>query len=129
MLLADVNHLAPPAGSPPAAARRPLTVFMLLQARPAWTGLEPAARDAVADDALLRLCREHPQVRLRFYEAGPGRCTDLLVWDADDAPAWHAAHAAMASHALLAGGYFEVLDLISATPDGWRDFAWERGLR
>jgi hypothetical protein len=143
MLLDDVNlHLAPPPPAPapteplaatPAARRhgvaRPHTVFMLLRALPAWTRLDAEARDAVADDALLRLCREHPRVQLRFYEAGPGPCTDLLVWDAADVPAWQAAHAALRSHALLAGGYFELLDLIRATPDGWRDFAWARGLR
>jgi hypothetical protein len=134
----SVNRLIPDGAAPlnagsPARARampaRPYTVFMLLKANPPWLALSRDERDALYDSALVMIFNRFPSVRLRCFDASAfhGRCSDILVWDTTDMPEYHEAVQALRQHALLDQRHFEIVDVITSIPDGWRDFEWNSG--
>ena len=106
-----------------------ILVFMLLKANPPWLALSRDERDALYDSALVMIFNRFPSVRLRCFDASAfhGRCSDVLVWDTTDIPEYHEAMQALRQHALLDQRHFEIVDVITSIPDGWRDFEWNSG--
>jgi len=110
-------------------AARPYTVFMLLKATPHWLALDRAQRDVVYDNALMQVFNRFPSVRMRFFDASAfsGRCSDVVVWETTDMPEYREAVAALHQHAFFGKPCFEIVEVITSVPDGWREFDWETG--
>jgi hypothetical protein len=101
---------------------RPYTVFMLLRATGTWQALSKDEREAICDRARLKVFNRFPDVRLNFFDASAfhGRCSDVLVWEAGDMPEYRDAVDTLRSDELLAGPYFDVLDVIPSVSDAAR---------
>lgn len=124
-----VNRLMPSGAKARPLPPRPYTVFMLLKATAEWLALSRDERDAFYDSALVQVFNRFPSVRLRCFDASAfhGRCSDVLVWDTTDLPEFHEAVETLRSHPLLGRHFFDIVDVIPAIPDGWRDFEWNHG--
>jgi hypothetical protein len=62
------------------------TVFMLLNALPAWLSLDRAQRRAFHNDVLAPIVAAHPATRMRYFdaEAFSGRCSDIAAFETED---------------------------------------------
>jgi hypothetical protein len=103
---------------------RRYTFFMLLRATPAWLRLPRPRRAEFAELEIAPLLTRHPEVSLRFYdaEAFSGRCSDVAIWETGDLRAWTFLVDALRDSAFFAEPYFELLDIIPAIEDGWREY-------
>lgn len=100
------------------------TFFMLLRATPAWLRLPRSQRAEFTERGIAPLLARHSAVSLRFYdaEAFSGRCSDIAVWETADLQAWHFLVDALRDSAFFAEPYFELLDIVPAIEDGWREY-------
>lgn len=103
---------------------RRYTFFMLLRATPAWLRLPRPQRAAFTEREIAPLLARHCAVSLRFYdaEAFSGRCSDIAVWETADLQAWYFLVDALRDSAFFAEPYFELLDIVPAIEDGWREY-------
>ncbi|MCA0871886.1 hypothetical protein LCL97_13690 [Seohaeicola saemankumensis] len=101
-----------------------LTAFVLLQAAPEWLAMERPERDRIGQAALARAFGG-PGLSLRFFdaEAFHGRVSDVAMIEADSAETWYFAIERLRDTALIAQGYFRVIDIIPAFEDGHQRFA------
>ncbi|SFH80816.1 darcynin family protein [Albimonas pacifica] len=109
----------PPQTTGPAPV--PLTVFLLLRARPSWLALDRSAREALAGPALAEAFGARG-IRLRHFdaEAFHGRVSDIAMAEVDGPLAWHCAMERLRDSPLLARDHFEVVDILPAIEDGFR---------
>ncbi len=104
------------------------TFLVLLRALPAWLALDRAERDDMANRALSEALSGGagaPAVTMRFFdaEAFSARCSDFALFETADARAWYDVIERLRSSPLLAMPYFEIVEIIPAFEDGFRDFA------
>lgn len=99
------------------------TIFMLLEALPAWLKLGRNERNRIAGDALA-LSLAGLDVNHRHYdaEAFSGRCSDVAVFETNDLAAYYDAVERLRDSALFAEPYFRVVDIIPSLADGYRGF-------
>lgn len=99
------------------------TIFMLLEALPAWLKLDRAERAGLASKAL-ETSLTGLAVSHRHYdaEAFSGRCSDLAVFETSDMTAYYYAVERLRDSPLFAEPYFRVVDIIPAMAEGYRDF-------
>ncbi|MDF2232477.1 hypothetical protein P2H44_07920 [Albimonas sp. CAU 1670] len=111
----------------PAPSSPPMTVFLLLRARPSWLALDRAARDALAGPAIAEAFGARG-LRLRHFdaEAFHGRVSDIAMVEVDAPLTWHGAMERLRDSPLLAQDHFEVVDILPAIEDGFR--LYEAGL-
>ncbi len=104
-----------------AASPVPMTVFLLLRARPSWLALARAEREALAAPALAEAFGARG-IRLRHFdaEAFHGRVSDIAMAEVDGPLAWHGAMERLRDSPLLAQDHFEVVDILPAIEDGFR---------
>lgn len=101
---------------------RRYSFFMLLQGTPRWRALEPAAQHAHHDALLLRVF-DFPDLQLRRFDSAAfgGRCSDVLLWETGDVAQYYEALGALRECGLLDAAWFDVVDVIPAIEDAWRD--------
>lgn len=107
----------------------PFTFFIHLRATPAWLALSREGRAAYVEEAVRPIFARHPAVTARFYdaEAFSGRCSDMAVIEARDLRQYRFLIDALRDEAFFGLPYFEVLEIIPAVEDGYRDYDREVG--
>jgi hypothetical protein len=99
------------------------TIFMLLEALPAWLSLERSARGRIAEEALgSSLAGSNVTHRHYDAEAFSGRCSDISLFETDDMTAYYYVVERLRDSAFFAAPYFRVVDIIPTIPEGYRDF-------
>lgn len=100
-----------------------LTIFILLEALPAWLSLTRDERNAISGEALAHAFRG-PEVRLRFYDAEcfDAGVSDVAVIEADTLEAYYFAMERLRDTVLIARPYFRVVRIIPAYENGFRTF-------
>jgi hypothetical protein len=101
------------------------TFFMMLQATRHWHELAPPAQREVFDDLLNHIFNRYPDLRMSHYAVTPvgARCSDLVVWEADDVAQYHEAVDALRRQAFFGAPLFEIVEVIAgvAADGGGRD--------
>ena len=107
-----------------------VTFFLMLRSTPAWLALSRAERAAYVDEAVKPIFAAHPPRSSRFYdaEALSGRCSDIMVIEADDLLSYGFLIDALRDIAFFGAPYFQVLDIIPALEDSYRDYDREVGV-
>ena len=102
---------------------KPLTLFMTLKSTPAWLQLSRARRQAFIAVAVAPILARHPAVKLRFFDAEffTGRCSDVAMWQTPDIGAYALLIDALRDTDFFAKPYFEVVDIIPALEEAYRD--------
>jgi len=97
--------------------------FMLLQSTPRWRALELDEQHAHHDALLVRVFENYPDLSLRRFDstAFAGRCSDVLVWETNDVAQYHDAVEALSDAGMLTRPWFEIVDVIPAVEDAWRE--------
>lgn len=88
------------------------TVFMPLRATTEWLAFTPKQRFAWVRQTIEPLLEQHPQVRLRFFDAEffTAQVSDVAMWETSDLDAWRALVEGLRETAFW-GRYFEVCDV------------------
>jgi hypothetical protein len=99
------------------------TLFVLLRALPAWLALPRARRDAIGSTAVAQALAGQP-VTLRHFdaEAFTAQCSDVSLFETDDLRAFYAVMERLRDSPLFAHPYFELVQIIPAIEDGFRQF-------
>lgn len=107
-----------------------LTFFMLLRSQPSWLALTRSERMAFIDATVRPIFGRYPDVALRFYdaEAFSGRATDVAVFETANLRAYYFLIDALRDTPFLGLPYFEVLDIIPAIEDGYREYDAAEGV-
>lgn len=105
-----------------------LTVFVLLKALPSWLCLSRSERHRIGTEALRTALGKGP-VTLRHFdaEAFSGMCSDVAVFEAEDALAFHMVMESLRDTPLFAAPHFEVVQVIPAIEDGFRHYERQAG--
>jgi hypothetical protein len=100
-----------------------LTIFLLLRADPSWLRLTRDQRARIADKSLAAHFST-PGLRLRHFdaEAFHARISDIAVIEAEDPQAYYFAIEALRDSALIAEGYFELVEIIPSFEDGYKAY-------
>jgi hypothetical protein len=99
------------------------TYFMLLDATTHWRALGPAAQRDALDQVLVMIFNGYPALRMSHYAADAhGRCSDVIVWEAQDPAQYCAAVQALREHPFFGAPWFEVVDVVSAFEDDPEEF-------
>lgn len=100
-----------------------LTVFILMNAAPAWLRLDRRRRAEIADAALAEAFSD-PAVSLRHFDAEAfcGRFSDVAVIEAETPEAYYFAIERLRDTPLIAEEYFRVAEIIPAYENGFRAF-------
>lgn len=100
-----------------------LTVFLLLMATPEWLALDRAERTRISEDAL-GAAFDGETVSFKFYdaEAFSARVSDIMVVTADTPRDYYFAMERLRDTALIVNRYFQVVEIIPAYKNGFREF-------
>lgn len=95
------------------------TFFMLLKATAHWRDLSADAQRAEFDQALDLVFNGYPQLRMSRYNAAAlnSRCTDVIVWETDDAAQYHDAIEALHARPFFGMPLFEIIEVIASVQD------------
>jgi len=107
------------------------TIFVNMRATPAWLRQSPGERDRIAA-ACLGTAMVDDRVTMRFYdaEAFSGYCSDVAVFETIDMQAYYFVMERLRNTALLSVPYFEIISIIPAMENGFREFQRaEQGVR
>ena len=99
------------------------TLFLMLNASMDWLRMPRAEREIIAEKSLARVLSGQ-DVKLRHFdaEAFHGRISDVAMIEAETADAAYFAIERLRDTALIAQGYFTVVDIVPAFEDGFRAF-------
>ena len=99
------------------------TFFMLLQSTPRWRALGLDEQHAHHDALLTHVFEAYPELSLRRFDSAAfaGRCSDVLVWETSDVAQYYEAVEALREAGLLTRPWFEIVDVIPAIEDAWRE--------
>ena len=99
------------------------TLFLMLNAPVDWLRLSRAERDEIAEKSLAHVLSAQ-NVKLRHFdaEAFHGRLSDVAMIEEETADAAYFAIERLRDTALIAQGYFSVVDIVPAFEDGFRAF-------
>ena len=105
------------------AAPRPFTVFMHVKTTDAFLALPPAKRLEWVSEAMVPVLKEHPQVRMRFYDAEfySADTTDVIVWETVDLDAYQSVVERLRETRFW-GPYFTVRSIVPARENAFADF-------
>ena len=99
------------------------TLFLMLHASVDWLRIPRAERDEIAEKSLVHALSGQ-DVKLRHFdaEAFHGRISDVAMIEAETADAAYFVIERLRDTALIAQGYFSVVDIVPAFEDGFRVF-------
>lgn len=106
-----------------------LTVFILLNALPAWLSLSREARStAWRTPDIAEALADPEQLRLRFFdaEAFSAICSDVLMVEAADIDAQNDFMEAVRDSPVFATPYFDLVAVIPALEEGFRRYEARR---
>ena len=103
----------------PAPRYKPLTLFLLVRALPAWLALPRPRRREIA---LSAAPGEGIDLRQFDCEAFSAMCSDIWMLTADSAGAINTAMERLRDTPLFAQPYFEFVAILPAIEDGWRTY-------
>lgn len=100
-----------------------LTVFLLLEATPAWLALSREERSQIADPAMADAFAR-PGLSCRYFdaEAFHARISDVAMIEADSPQDYYFAIERLRDSDLIARGYFRMVDIVPAYEDGFRAY-------
>ncbi|WP_210237453.1 darcynin family protein [Martelella lutilitoris] len=99
------------------------TIFMLLTATPAWLRLSRPERNRIAGETLTGALAGLDVTHQHFdAEAFCGVCSDVAVFETDDLGAYYCVIERLRDTAIFREPYFEVVQIIPAIGDGFRQF-------
>lgn len=100
------------------------TVFILLRATPAWLRLTRDQRRALSEQHLGGALAASPGIQVRHFdaEAFSAFCSDVMTVETDDPGAHYFFMERLRDTPLLNEPYFEVVQVIPAIEDGYRQF-------
>jgi hypothetical protein len=100
------------------------TVFMLLNALPAWLRLDRTQRRAFHAEVVAPILAAYPAVRMRYFdaEAFSGRCSDIAAFETEDLQAYADLIEALRDTAFFGAPYYEVVEIIPAIENGYLDY-------
>ncbi len=100
-----------------------MTVFLMLRAAPSWLQLARNTRNGIAEKALAAAFPDG-RCSLRFFdaEAFHARVSDVAMIEAESAKDYYFAIERLRDSPLIAEGYFELVEVIPAFEDGFRQF-------
>ncbi|RED52317.1 darcynin family protein [Aestuariispira insulae] len=100
-----------------------MTVFMLINATPAWLRLSRAERNRITEDEMLPLLWEYG-IEMRFYdsEAFSGRCSDIAVFETKQLNRYQFFMDALRDSSFFTEPWFTLVDIIPAIEDGYKQF-------
>ncbi len=101
-----------------------LTFFVSLKSHPPWLALTRQQRADFLRETVQPILARYPAVKLRFYdaEAFSGRCTDMAVFETADLGAYTFLIDALRDTPFFGLPYYEVLDIIPAVENSYRDY-------
>ena len=104
-----------------------LHFFILLRALPAWLQLPREQRNTIATTALgkaLSLSTAQQPLSLRHFdaEAFSGVCSDIVLCETGDMLQWHCVMEILRDSPLFSAPYFELVHIIPALEEGFRQF-------
>jgi hypothetical protein len=104
-------------------AKSAYTIFMALRARPEWLRLSREERSDIAEKAMATALDGLP-VRIRHFdaEAFSAVCSDVSLFETDDLEAYYFAIERLRDSAIFSKPYFEVVAIIPAMENGYRNF-------
>lgn len=93
---------------------------MTVKTTPTWLKLPPQERFAFLDQSIRPILKEHPTVKMRFFdsEAFSAKFSDVIVWETHDLDAYQALVEKLRETAFW-GTYFDVLDIVPAVENGY----------
>ncbi|HKX39886.1 MAG TPA: darcynin family protein [Burkholderiaceae bacterium] len=99
------------------------TFFMLLQSTSRWRTLSVDEQHAHHDALLMQVFEGYPELKLRHFDstAFAGRCSDVLLWETTDVAQYYHAVEWLRDRGPLGAQWFEVVDVIPAVEDAWRE--------
>jgi hypothetical protein len=102
---------------------RRYTFFMLLQSTPHWRALSVDEQHAHHDALLTQVFDGYPELQLRHFDstAFAGRCSDVLLWETADVAQYYHAVERLRDRGPLGSQWFNVVDVIPAVEDAWRE--------
>lgn len=100
-----------------------LSVFVCLRALPSWLRLPRPERERIATAALLPAL-EGRSVTLRHFdaEAFSADCSDVVLFEADDAVQFNGVMEALRDSPLFAEPFFDLIRIIPTIEDGFRHY-------
>lgn len=105
------------------------TYFMLLRALPVWLAKSRPQRRAFIAEMVAPILAAHPATRLRYYdtEAFSGRCSDIAVFETEDALDYSDLIEELRDTAFFSAPYYEVVDIIPGQENGFQDYEARTG--
>lgn len=99
------------------------TIFILLQALPAWLRLPRDERARIADRAFSKALAENVMA-FRYFdaEAFSARASDVALFETTDLQAYYFAMERLRDSPIFAEPYFEIVEIIPAIEDGYQAF-------
>lgn len=123
-LVAAVAVFTPMQG---AAASEPqeaiaFTIFMQVKTTPAWIALSPAKRFEFLGNTIEPILKEHPSVRMRFFDTEfySAEVTDVIVWETKNLAEYQAIVEALRETPFW-GQYFDVVSILPGIENGYAD--------
>ncbi|NIZ10196.1 darcynin family protein [Pseudooceanicola sp. HF7] len=98
---------------------KPLTLFLLVRALPAWLALPRPRRQEIA---LAAAPSEYIRLRQFDCEAFSAMCSDIWMLTAESAGAINSAMERLRDTPLFAQPYFEFVAILPCIEDGWRTY-------
>lgn len=100
-----------------------LTVFLMLMASPEWLALDRQKRAQISS-AAFDAAFQDPCVSFRFFdaEAFHAKISDVMVITADTPQNYYFAIERLRDTPLVAANYFQIVDIIPAFEEGYREF-------
>jgi hypothetical protein len=104
------------------------TIFVLLRALPSWLSLSRSRRDEIGSAAVASALKDN-DVTLRHFdaEAFTGFCSDVSVFEASDMMGFYFVMERLRDTPLFAQPYFELIQIVPAIEDGFRQFEQASG--
>ena len=104
------------------------TVFVLLKALPSWLSLSRSRRNEIAGAAMSRaLLDDAVTVRHFDAEAFSSFCSDVAVFETSDMMRFYFVMERLRDSPLFAEPYFELIQIVPAIEDGFRQFEQSAG--
>lgn len=100
-----------------------LTVFLLLTASPEWLALDRSERAEIASAALNNAFNDET-ITVRFFdaEAFNARVSDVMVIKAETPQEYYFAMERLRDTPLVANSYWQIVEIIPAYENGFREF-------
>jgi hypothetical protein len=100
------------------------TFFVLLKATPQWLRLTREERGALADEHLVAVLSQMPQLTMRHFdaEAFTTVCSDVMMIETPDPRQYYFFIEKLRDSPLVTTPYFEIVQIIPAIEDGYRAY-------